>query len=288
MKETPLLFSQEMMTAIRAGRKTQTRRTMREPWKIRLPEPVHGDWPFDAVRAPAGVYEACHNPLGAVSVKTAKGEMLGVKPDEFEWITPYGGPGDLIWCKEKWRVVGWDFDDGTTQIQYGDGEKRWMAPAWGDLTISDEERWTKWQIAQSEKIAALPGVRFDENDGECGRYQWDNDDVIPWRSARFMPKWVARTWLTVESIRPQRLQAIDEADAKAEGVLTSLRARLLGVADMDATPLNGAPSGLPTPSYRNSFATLWDRLHAGDNKHWAMAPWVWRIAFAIADRGRAE
>ena len=113
MKETPLLFSQEMMTAIRAGRKTQTRRTMREPWKIRLPKPVHGDWPFDKIHAPAGIYEAHHNPQGAVSVKATNGKMLGIKHDEFEWVTPYGGPGDLIWCKEKWRVVGWDFDDGT-------------------------------------------------------------------------------------------------------------------------------------------------------------------------------
>ena len=264
MKETPILFTAEMVCAILNGYKTQTRR-------IVMPIPVlEGNlWRYKLPRLGVDINLTDH-------------------PDLALRYCPYGGPGDLIWCKEKWRVVGWDFDDGTTQIQYGDGEKRWMAPAWGDLTISDEERWTKWQIAQSEKIAALPGVRFDENDGECGRYQWDNDDVIPWRSARFMPKWVARTWLTVESIRPQRLQAIDEADAKAEGVLTSLRARLLGVADMDATPLNGAPSGLPTPSYRNSFATLWDRLHAGDNKHWAMAPWVWRIAFAIADRGRAE
>jgi hypothetical protein len=48
---------------------------------------IRGDFPFQAVKAPPGVYEAYVNPHGAVSVIAENGEMLGLKPGEFEWLT---------------------------------------------------------------------------------------------------------------------------------------------------------------------------------------------------------
>lgn len=59
---------------------------MEQKGKVILMEDVHGDFPFDYVIAPAGVYPAWVNPHGAVSVQAANGEMLGVKPGEFEWL----------------------------------------------------------------------------------------------------------------------------------------------------------------------------------------------------------
>ncbi len=55
---------------------------------VRLPGQVHGDWLYAATHAPAGLYVAELNPNGAASVRATNGNMLGIKPAEFEWLTP--------------------------------------------------------------------------------------------------------------------------------------------------------------------------------------------------------
>jgi hypothetical protein len=54
--------------------------------KIMILNEVRGDSPFQDVVAPPGIYQAHINPHGAVSVETEKGELLGVKPNEFKWL----------------------------------------------------------------------------------------------------------------------------------------------------------------------------------------------------------
>lgn len=54
--------------------------------RIILMRDIHGDFPFQHVCAPAGVHDAYMNPYGAVSVIATNGEMLGIKPNEFEWL----------------------------------------------------------------------------------------------------------------------------------------------------------------------------------------------------------
>ncbi|MDP2730301.1 MAG: hypothetical protein Q8O55_07455 [Dehalococcoidales bacterium] len=54
--------------------------------KVRLPKTVRGDFPFNQTKAEPGVYDAYINPHGAVSVMASNGELLGVKPGEFEWV----------------------------------------------------------------------------------------------------------------------------------------------------------------------------------------------------------
>jgi hypothetical protein len=56
--------------------------------KVMLSRTIRGDWPIGhKTIAPAGVYEAYCNPQGAVSVKAENGELLGLKPGEFEWLS---------------------------------------------------------------------------------------------------------------------------------------------------------------------------------------------------------
>lgn len=104
-RERPILFSSEMVRAILAGRKTQTRRIVRGPVKVVLPTDVHGDFPIGHMTiARGGTHEAILNPHGAVCVRGEDGKLLGVKPDEFEWICPYGAAGDRIWVRETFLV----------------------------------------------------------------------------------------------------------------------------------------------------------------------------------------
>jgi len=54
--------------------------------KIVVLRQVRGDCPFSShVVAEPGVYVPFINPQGAVAVET-NGEMLGLKPDEFQWL----------------------------------------------------------------------------------------------------------------------------------------------------------------------------------------------------------
>jgi hypothetical protein len=58
-----------------------------ETFKIYLPRMVHGDWPIGhKLIADKGIHDAVRNPHGAVSVVLPDGQLLGVKPDEFEEI----------------------------------------------------------------------------------------------------------------------------------------------------------------------------------------------------------
>ena len=56
-----------------------------ETFQIYLPQRVRGDWPIGHLMvAEAGVQKAVRNKLGAVSVVLPNGDLLGVKPDEWE------------------------------------------------------------------------------------------------------------------------------------------------------------------------------------------------------------
>lgn len=59
----------------------------RETFKIYLHQAVHSDLPFPPfLVANPGIHEAVANKHGAVSVVLEGGELLGVKPDEFERV----------------------------------------------------------------------------------------------------------------------------------------------------------------------------------------------------------
>ena len=56
------------------------------PAKVRLARAVCGDGPFRSMRADAGDHACESNQWGAVSVRLSNGQVLGVKPAEFEVI----------------------------------------------------------------------------------------------------------------------------------------------------------------------------------------------------------
>lgn len=60
--------------------------------KVRLPADVHGDYPIGhELVAKAGVHNAVTNSHGAVAVVLPGGELLGVKPGEFERVLSLEG-----------------------------------------------------------------------------------------------------------------------------------------------------------------------------------------------------
>jgi len=85
MKETPILFSSEMVRAILDGRKSQTRRVMN-------PQPIdasNGTW-YPKPSSEKAKHYANENHF-------KKGVVID--------FCPYGKPGDQLWVKETWRVA---------------------------------------------------------------------------------------------------------------------------------------------------------------------------------------
>lgn len=85
-----------------------------------------------------------------------------------------------------------------------------------------------------------------------------------WRPSIHMPKHAARIWLEITGVRVERLQAISEEDAEAEGV---------GF-------LRSVPDADETLTAKQLFECLWDST-GGD---WTANPWVWVIDFKRIDR----
>ena len=56
----------------------------RIPIRIRIQRAIRGDFPFWLTVVPPGDYPCDCNRYGAVSVEATNGQMLGLRPDEFE------------------------------------------------------------------------------------------------------------------------------------------------------------------------------------------------------------
>ncbi len=91
------------------------------------------------------------------------------------------------------------------------------------------------------------------------RYHYATDANLPagltWRPAFQMPRAASRISLDVLGVRPQRLQSISSADARAEGFT-----------DADVRP-------------RQWFRRLWNSIYSADGLTWEDNPWVWVIRF---------
>lgn len=86
----------------------------------------------------------------------------------------------------------------------------------------------------------------------------------------------ARTLLEVTAVRVERLQAITEEDAKAEGLRSDAEAL------RNLSHIRGAEAPRHVPSHlrgaRNYFRDLWDEIN-GERATWASNPWVWVVSF---------
>lgn len=112
-----------------------------------------------------------------------------------------------------------------------------------------------------------------------------------YRHGRFMPRCVARQWLTVTRVAVERVQDISEADAIAEGVernCDGLEAhpdcpacRTVGKCQAEGEFLDysGAEDSFPATSARDSYRTLWDSINEARGFSWESNPWVWSIHF---------
>lgn len=154
---------------------------------------------------------------------------------------PFGAVGDRIWVRETFCPV----DD----TQYG-GEK-----------------WVDYRATPRYEASHPAGWDSAPNDAEA----------LKWRPSIHMPRWASRILLEITDVRVERLNAISEEDARAEGII-------------DGGCLNcGEPEPCgcanPEPDATDAFAYLWQSIYGQES--WNANPWVWVISIKRVEGGAA-
>ena len=236
MKERGMIFNSEMVRAILDGRKTQTRRPIK--WKqTRFTEIGERE---DGSKWPwsEDAEHAC----------------------DFWHPCPFGAVGDRVWVRETWGVVSHELDeDGRIQPWTPD------RPA----TAIHEMPFGNGYYSGHAIYAADGDFTWGDDDGyEDGRSCW--------KPSIHMPKAASRILLEITDVRMERLNAISERDAQAEGV-----AKLRGGFWQHYQP-GWTQHQL---SARGSFVTLWKSIYGKES--WNSNPWVWVIEFKRVEGGAA-
>ncbi|HGW3643959.1 TPA: morphogenetic protein [Klebsiella variicola] len=155
----------------------------------------------------------------------------------------FGKPGDRIWVREAFRVHSRATDVATLVYK-----------------ASERNSWTE----QTHRVPVAV----------C------NKPATPekWTPSLHMPRWASRILLEITDVRVERLNAISQEDATAEGV---------------------PPAGSLLPDYPGTFLTpkgdfatakvafqrLWESIYGTEN--WLANPWVWVIEFKCVEGGAA-
>lgn len=211
-KSKPILFSSAMVKAILEGKKTQTRRIVKESAVLSRDQRKIGFQYSLAHARPGNVAEM----LSIVSGQKYDGpvwQQLNVPvrhPDDAveAWddcaanriYCPYGEPGDKLTVKEAAWMWCERRPNGTTPK----GRQKWhyvpMKSAGVIYVAYHPERPTLYVVSP-----------------ETGnKWGWH------FKSGRFLPKWAVRITLGITAVRAERLQEISEPDAQAEGVCGDL------------------------------------------------------------------
>lgn len=244
MKERPILFSAPMVRAVLAGTKTQTRRLV----KPRVAELIA------FLASTEEVSGGAPDLLGQGHLGSEFRLWSAEYPDEGSTPVPcpYGAPGDRLWVRETF------YDDFSSR-----GEQR----------------------GERDQDGRIRGIEY-RADHDCRNWEAgcpcnpDGDGKrSEWRPSIFLPRWASRIDLEVTSVRVEQLQAITEADARAEGV-----GSVTFIPDDGFPPSIGWMFGKDDgksklyPTARGAFEVGWDSIN-GERGSWASNPFVWVVSF---------
>lgn len=165
---------------------------------------------------------------------------------------PYGQPGDILLVKEAAWV--------------------WCHKKPNGVTTTGRPKFAYEPVGQHVLYAAdhpaKPTTPVDDNPDHCWRFK------IP----RFLPGWAVRITLEVASVRVERLLAISEEDAVAEGIERLPSGRGYFDPRMSHAVVR---LGHYFSRATHAFRELWDDLNAGRGFGWDANPWVWVISFKV-------
>jgi hypothetical protein len=240
LKETGVMFKGRLVNLLLRDLKTQTRRPAR----------VDGLKPTMVRRGSEDAPEAFTH---AVKIRDrwydveAPGVRDGTSHGTLLTLCPYGDVGSRIWVRETFLP----YYECKTCDEPGAGHRHGW-PAFDTCHIC-------WRNAI-----------YRADDADISDWGADNSPAR-WTPAIHMPRWASRITLEVKRVRFDRLCAISEEDAIAEGVTRA-----------DGRWYDGAPhriKGTPTahPTAREAFMSIWKHAYGEDS--WFENPYVWVVDF---------
>jgi len=198
MKERPVLFSGDMVRAILKGRKTQTRR----PVKDMPPMPIENYHTQHTKKHDVPYFDAyCGEKKTAVNPRGMGILWNWWQVDDRACLPqikcPYGQPGDRFWVRETWWGA-FTYEEGSDS-------------SYGDLKMKRPIKYAATETPENTPNRCYPkGLQkgFAAPDPYC---MWFKLPSI------HMPRWASRITLDIISVRVERVLDISEYDAKAEG-----------------------------------------------------------------------
>lgn len=179
--------------------------------------------------------------------------------------SPFGKAGDRLWVRETWSYRGsssrnYGPDPRTdTRIQYAaDGAHRTLPGLF------------EHGVPKQRCLPRLRDVAGHDHYGECLTAYWKRRTP-----GLFMPRWASRIDLELTAVRVERLNAITEPAAIAEGVERRARGMFKPVFRDYSSELSAW-----TSDARYSYITAWEMLHGKGS--WSRNPWVWVLSFKLA------
>lgn len=160
---------------------------------------------------------------------------------------------------------GFMFRGGVLQVgpiacPYGKpGERLWVREAWADLEQLSDGNYQRQAIYRADDIEQYGDEDEPVNVTAPG---------MRWRPSIHMPRWASRILLEIVSVRVERLQAISDADAIAEGC-SGYRP--------DDDPFHDVEP-------RDEYRELWEQINGAGS--WDANPWVWVVEFRLIEPER--
>lgn len=159
-----------------------------------------------------------------------------VRNEEMRIACPFGLKGDRLWVRETFRVHSRATDVATLVYK-----------------ASQRQSWTQQTHRVPASVCNKPAV------------------IEKWTPSIHMPRWASRITLEITGVRVERLQSINEDDARAEGV--TWKSATQGVIAKPGDVL----------SAKDDFSILWKSIYG--EEAWQANPWVWVIEFQRVDAG---
>ncbi len=255
MTVRPILFSAPMIRALLVARKTQTRRILK-------PQPPTED------QFPGSSFGLDRAAADSVAIYSQNQYTADLPRHPTDW--------DLIGSVGVARDAGFP---NRYRVPYAVGDLLWVRETFFHGVVARDgtvEDWSEYHYRATEP--EIEGV--DDGDG----YSETNADGSlrsPWKPSIHMPRRASRITLDVTDVRVERLQAISDEDAIAEGVSwESADPPFYYVPEIYPHSLTAV--GVEEPGGRHaqrSYFKLWDLIngmgHAAEN------PWVVAVSFRV-------
>ncbi|MDR8027037.1 hypothetical protein KPA93_27865 [Burkholderia cenocepacia] len=247
MTEHPILFNEPMSAAVRAGRKSQTRRAM-------TPQPFFDDRGLLWWHWSKHAGSACDQPVGAPS-------------DAWLARSPYGVPGDHLWVRETFVAYGrWE-----TRFSAKKGRDEWH---FVDMTLETGREYRfDGALQNAKRDSVLPTW-------------WRRPSIfMPRAAARTLLEVTSTRIERLQEISEEDAVAegVESPDVERYDHDWSICPRCGGTRLYDAIGVNGGvlpdTDCMLCDTHAKRYRHLWDCLYAARGYGWDTNPWVWLVEF---------